>query len=130
MKIKFLFGVLILSLVIIINSCEDKQGATPSTSVPNSCDTTSLTYSSGANTMQAIINVQCATNNTSCHSPNSVSRYDYSTYAGIYSNYQNGMLYGALFGNLPHMPLTPQPGWDPSCMLPKFKAWINAGCPQ
>jgi hypothetical protein len=80
--------------------------------------------------MQAIINVQCGTANTSCHGPGSASGYDYSTYAGIDANYKYGLLYSALFGSLKNMPLTPQSGWDPSCMLPKFKAWMNQGCPN
>jgi hypothetical protein len=83
--------------------------------------------------MQAIINVQCGVNNTSCHSSGSVSRYDYTTYSGIYANYQSGLLFQALFGNgsqVPQMPLTPQTGWDPSCMLPKFQAWMNRRAPQ
>jgi hypothetical protein len=95
-------------------------------------DTTHLTYSSGTNTMQGIINIQCGTANASCHSPGSISTYDYSTYAGIDANYQNGLLYMALFGNgasVPQMPLTPQTGWD-QCTLNKFKAWIDQGCPQ
>jgi hypothetical protein len=128
MKIKFIFGAIILATVLIINACENKE-VTEATPVSN-CDTSKLTYSSDSNSMQAIINVQCGANNTSCHSANSSSGYNYTTYSGIYANYTNGLLYGALFGSLPRMPLTAQPGWDPSCMLPKFKAWINRGCPQ
>jgi len=130
MKIRFIVSSIILLTVIVINSCEDKQGAVPATVVLSNCDTTKLTYSSDSNTMQTIINVQCGVNNQSCHSYGGASGYDYSTYAGIYANYQNGLLAGALFGNLPRMPLTPQAGWDPSCMLPKFKAWMDRGCPQ
>jgi len=129
MKIRLIFGTIILSAVLLINACENRQ-ALPSTAISASCDTTNLTYSSGSNTMQAIINVQCGASNTSCHSPGSASGFDYSTYAGVYSNFQNGDLYGSLFGRLPRMPLTPQAGWDPSCMLPKFKAWMDLGCPQ
>ncbi|HTB31653.1 MAG TPA: hypothetical protein VK808_06485 [Bacteroidia bacterium] len=133
MKTKFIVGILLLSAVIVINSCENKQGAAPvMAAVCN--DTNKLTYSSDSNSMQAIINVQCGTSNTSCHSTNSYSGYDYTTYAGIYANYQSGLLYQALFGNgsqVPVMPLTPQAGWttDP-CLLAKFKAWIDQGCPQ
>jgi len=131
MKTKIIVGFLILSSVIIINSCENKEGALPPVKLSiSSCDTAKLTYSSDSNTMQAIINVQCGVNNSSCHSYGGASGYDYSTYQGIYANYQNGLLYQGLFGNLPRMPLTPQPGWDPNCMLPKFQVWINRGCPQ
>ncbi len=130
MKTRFILSAIVLLAVIIIYSCEDKQGAVPATVKLSNCDTTKLTYSSDSNTMQAIINVQCGVNNASCHSYGSASGYDYSTYSGIYANYQNGLLAGALFGNLPRMPLTSQAGWDPSCMLPKFKAWMDRGCPQ
>ena len=130
MRIKFIVGAIVLVTVIIINACENKQAVVPAVVVSSSCDTTNLTYSSGSNTMVAIINVQCGASNTNCHSYGSISGFDYSTYAGIYANYQNGDLYGALFGSLPRMPLTAQPGWDPSCMLPKFKAWMDLGCPQ
>jgi hypothetical protein len=128
MKIRLIVGSIVLLVVILINACEDKVVA-PVMGLSN-CDTTNLTYNSDSNTMIAIVNVQCGATSTSCHSSGSISGYDYSTYAGIYSNYQNGLLYGALFGTLPRMPLTPQAGWDPSCMLPKFKAWMNRGCPQ
>ena len=132
MKTKLIIGSLLLLAVIIINSCENKEAALPSVAanLSSSCDTTNLTYSSGSNTMQAIINVQCGAGNTSCHAPHGASGYDYSTYAGIDANYSNGLLYSALFGSLKNMPLTPQPGWDPSCMMPKFKAWMDSGCPQ
>jgi len=130
MKNKFIAGLILLVIVFAINSCENKQASIPSTAVASSCDTINLTYSSGSNTMVAIINVQCGVANTSCHSPNSASGYDYSTYGGIYTNYKSGLLYGSLFGNLPRMPKIQQSGWDPACMLPKFKAWMDAGCPQ
>lgn len=130
MKIRFIAGVIILSVIIFANSCENKKAVV----VPPACtaDTVTITYNSGSNTMVAIINTQCGVNNTSCHSANSASGYDYNSYTGIYANYSNGFLYGALFGNLTRMPFQPQPGWSDSgsCMLEKFKAWINQGCPQ
>jgi hypothetical protein len=133
MKAKLVVGFIFLWVVIIINSCENKQGVPP-VEVILCSDTNKLTYSSDTNSMQAIINVQCGVNNNSCHSPYGASGYDYSTYAGIYANYQNGLLYQALFGGgaqVPQMPLTAQAGWtsDP-CLKAKFKAWIDQGCPQ
>jgi len=131
MKIRFVASIVVLLTVILINACEDKKGAAPISVNVSNCDTLDLTYSSdSSHSMQAIINVQCGVNNMSCHSYGSASGYDYSTYAGIYANYQNGLLYQGLFGSSPRMPLTPQNGWDPSCMLPKFKAWMDRGCPQ
>ena len=130
MKIRLIAGFIIIVSIILSNSCEDKRSAV----LPPACsvDTNKVSYSSGSNTMVAIINIQCGANNNSCHSPTGASGYDYSTYAGIYANYQNGLLYSGLFGSLHNMPLSPQPGWSDSgsCMLDKFKAWINLGCPE
>lgn len=130
MKTRFTLSSIVLLAVIVIYSCEDKK-VTP---VAAAChaDTVTITYNSGSNTMVAIINTQCGTTNTSCHSPNSASGYDYSGYSGIDANYNNGSLYQGLFGNLPRMPLIPQPGWSDSgsCMLEKFKAWMDQGCPN
>jgi len=130
MKIRFIVSAIVLLAIILIYSCEDKK-VTP---VAPACraDTLIITYNSGSNTMVAIINTQCGVNNASCHSPGGASGYDYSTYGGIYANYQNGLLAGGLFGNLPHMPLVPQSGWSDSgsCMLLKFKAWMDQGCPN
>jgi hypothetical protein len=131
MKTKLVAGCIFLLAGIIINSCEDKQGAVPVNVSVSNCDTVKLTYTSDSNTMEAIINVQCQTNNTQCHSSGSISGYDYSTYYGIYANYQSGLLYASLFGNgsVPAMPKVQQPGWD-ACVIAKFKAWINQGCPD
>jgi hypothetical protein len=138
MKTKILTGLILLIAVIGINSCENEQASPPSSLIvlSSSCDTTDLTYSSGSNTMQAIINVQCGvtTGTTSCHSQTGVSGIPYTSYSGIYAQYTNGNLYSVLFSASPNggqrMPLQQQSGWDPSCMLPKFKAWIDRGCPQ
>lgn len=139
MKYKIVIGLSFLTLGVLINSCENKTTPLPAASTPTfacsqASDTVGLTYSSGTNTMQAIINVQCGVtgaNGPSCHGPHGASSYDYSTYSGIQINYTNGTLYQALFASnfADHMPKTPQPGWD-NCMLAQFKAWINAGCPQ
>jgi hypothetical protein len=130
MKLRLIISVIILLAVVLINSCEDKKATV---SIPTcTVDTAMITYSSGSNTMVKIINTQCGVNNASCHAPGGVSGYDYSTYAGIYANYQNGLLYSGLFGSLHNMPLTPQSGWSDSgsCMLDKFKAWMDQGCPN
>jgi hypothetical protein len=133
MRVKIFFCLTLIFFILLVNSCEDKA-AMPTVSFPSNCDTTNLTYSSGSNTMKAIIDLQCATNNTSCHSPSGASRSDYSFYsAALLANCQNGSLIGSLFhGNPNKMPLSPQPGWADSseCMLAKFKAWVNQGYKQ
>lgn len=130
MKTRFIFSIVTLLAVFFVYSCENKK-VTP---VAPACtaDTVKITYNSGSNTMVAIINTQCGVNNNSCHAPGGASGYDYSGYDGIYRNYENGLLYNGLFGSLHNMPLVPQPGWSDSgaCMLEKFKAWINQGCPK
>jgi hypothetical protein len=129
MKAKIILGFVLLTLVGLIYSCENKTTPLPSTfACSQASDTLSLTYT---NTMQAIINVQCGVGNSSCHAPHGASGYDYTTYTGIYDNYKNGSLYQALFvKNYPNpMPKTQEAGWDP-CILAQFKAWYDAGCPQ
>ncbi len=131
MKTKFLVGISLLFAVIIINSCENKQVVAPiNVAVSSTCDTTNLTYNSGPNRMDTIINVQCGASLKSCHSPTSISGYDYTSYSVIYSNYQKGWLYSTIFQGTPSpMPKIQQQGWD-DCTKAKFKAWIDAGCPQ
>lgn len=121
----------VAALVSLLYSCENKSIPVPATVVPANCDTLSLTYSSGSNTMKPIIDAQCGTGNDGCHSPR--TSYDFTTYAGIDIYYKNGTLYSCLVNGSPYvMPKTPQPGWSDSsaCMLGKFKAWMNAGAPQ
>jgi hypothetical protein len=124
---RFIFFIFHFSLSLCFLSCKNEQ-VTPM--LAKNCDTVNLTYT---NSMQAIISAQCGSSNSSCHSGGrNGSGYDYTTYSGIYSNYQKGLLYSGLFGSLKNMPQTPQPGWSDSgaCMLEKFKAWMNKGCPQ
>src|ERR1700721_2438635 len=97
MKTKIFAGLILLSAVIIVNSCENKQAVAPLVAGP--CDTNKVSYSSDSNSMVAIIALQCGVNNSSCHpAGGGSSGYDYSSYSGIYANYQNGLLYQALFG--------------------------------
>jgi hypothetical protein len=136
MKVKIILWCSALLLcVVIINSCENKHGVSPLQPFPSNCDTTNLTYSSGTNNMKPIIDAQCGTSNSSCHATggSAGSKYDFTTYAGLVNSCQNGTMIGCLFQSNPYyMPKTPQPGWSDSstCMLGKFKAWINRGYPQ
>jgi hypothetical protein len=136
MKFKVFLGVVFVAMVLIINSCENKAVPVPGPAkLAATCDTLSIKYSSGTNNIKAIIDLQCGTSNTSCHSPGSVSGYDYSSYSagGLQANNARGWLYSALFKGTPtQMPKVPQPGWSDSsaCMLAKLKAWIDAGIPQ
>src|ERR1017187_7078257 len=102
MKTRILFGLGLIFALIISNSCENKQAVPPmNVVVPSSCDTTNLTYSSGPNRMDTIINVQCGASLRSCHAPGSISGYDYTQYSVIYSNYQKGWLYSSIFQGTP-----------------------------
>jgi hypothetical protein len=132
MKFKMLIGIAVVALVVVVNSCENKSVPQPAVAFPAGCDTLNLTYFSGTNTMKTIIDVQCGTGMSSCHGAG--AHYDYTTYNGIYANYQNGLLYQALFGNgsTPRMPLIAQTNWADSstCYLAKFYAWMNLKAPN
>lgn len=132
MKLKMLIGIVLVALFFVMNSCEKKSVPQVAVVFPAGCDTVNLTYFSGANTMKAIIDVQCGTGMSSCHGAG--AHYDYTTYNGIYANYKNGLLYQSLFGNgsSPKMPLIAQPGWSDSstCYLAKFYAWMNLKAPN
>ncbi len=134
MKIKALIVAVVAGLIILINACEDKLGTLPVPVALTSCDTLNLTYSSGPNKMKPIIDAQCGTNQTACHGHGASNGFDYTTYAGIYTNISpRDYVYTCLFNGSPYsMPQTPQPGWSDSsaCMLAKFKAWLNIGAPQ
>lgn len=129
MKVKVYMGIILMAMALFIYSCENKSIPLPSTAVPNNCDTVSLTYSSGSNTMQAIINANCATGN--CHVPGGTAPTDYTTYATMtryITGGQSSSFWQYLFVNKT-MPLSPQPPLD-ACTQAKFKAWLNAGAPQ
>jgi len=128
MRTKLIMGFCLLFAIIIINACENKQAVAPLVVISGSCDTTHLTYSSGSNTMQPIINTYCAIN-SSCHGSGS-SFGDYTTLAGMQPNINRGWVRSDLFQGTPHvMPKSPQPPLD-ACTLAKFGAWLNAGAPQ
>ena len=128
MRIKTGIGLLMIAAVLIINSCENKSVPVPS-GVPAGCDTSDLTYSSGNNMMQPIINAHCATAN--CHVPGGTAPTDYTTYSSLQTyatGGQSSLFWQYLFVNKT-MPLSPQPSLD-VCTQVKFKAWLNADAPQ
>jgi|SRR6185312_5593685 len=128
MKLKAITVIALISLIVFINSCENKVGPVPSSST--NCDTTRLTYSSDSNTMQPVINTYCAI--SGCHVPGGAAGApDYTTYAGLQAyatNGQRSQFWIYLFVNKT-MPLSPQPPLS-TCNQNKFKAWLSAGAPQ
>jgi len=127
MKIRIFFCFIVASGILLINSCEDKQ-ALPA-AIPPGCDTSGLTYSSGAGVMQQIINANCATNN--CHVPGGSAPKDFSTYTGLIRDANGGtnsLFWQNLFVNR-SMPPSSMPRLD-LCTQAKFKQWLSIGIPQ
>jgi hypothetical protein len=136
MKYKIVFGLTLLVLVIVINSCEKNVGFVPGNGTganvpPPSCDTAGMTYSSGAGAIQTIINSQCAV--PSCHAAGAPkANGDFSTYANVYLHSSGGYssaMYQHLTGTFQPMPNVLQPGWT-ECDRSKLVQWIMIGAPQ
>ena len=129
MKTKLVIAFAMLFVVIIINSCEDKVGVVPFVpTVIAGCNDTDVTYSSGTNTLQAIINTNCAT--AGCHSSTGSAPTDFTNYAGLQTDATGGkssQIYNHLFIKQ-DMPLG-KPPLD-QCSLDKFNTWLLAGAPQ
>jgi hypothetical protein len=138
MKYKLIFGLALLVVVIVINSCEKNVGFVPGNGTganvpPPSCDTAGMTYSSGAGTpIEIIVNTQCATT-TSCHAAGAPkANGDFSTWAGVQSHSTGGTsspFYQHLTGTFQPMPNILQPGWT-ECDRSKLVQWIMIGAPQ
>ncbi|MGP8215977.1 MAG: hypothetical protein ACLQQ4_10470 [Bacteroidia bacterium] len=124
--LKIIAGLIFLSFIVIINSCE-KNVAQPA-SLPAGCDTANLTYT---NAMQVIINSNCGSGNTSCHAPGISRRGDFSNYASLQyyaSGGEKSLMWRYIFVQK-KMPLMPELPLD-ACTSNKFRAWLLAGAPQ
>lgn len=124
MKTKLIVGSIVLLTVIFITACENNS-VSPAI-LPSSCDTTDLTYT---NTMQIVININCGTMNTGCHS--SGTNHDFSTYASMQkyvTGGQDSRFWQQLF-ILKKMPLYPELALD-ICTSNQFKVWLLNGAPQ
>ncbi len=136
MKLKIYIGFTICVMVEFFYACENKTAPVPVPIISSgACDSLHVTYSSGSNNIKPIIDLECGTSNSSCHSPGGASGYDYSSYSagGLQTVYSKGWLFSVLFEGTPvRMPLVPQAGWNDSsaCMLAKLKNWIDNGIPQ
>jgi hypothetical protein len=129
MKVRVIAGFVLLVSVLFINSCENNS-AVPSSSLPGTCDTAALTYSSGPNKMQTVINTYCAI--SGCHVPGGGGGApDYTSYSNLslYASGKQGSLFWQYLFVNQTMPLSPQPPLT-SCNQNKFKAWLSAGAPQ
>ena len=123
--VKIPLGILLLVFIITINSCE-KNTAQPAP-VPTGCDTANLTYT---NSMQMLINLNCGSYNTSCHSAGA-DHGDFSNYASLQHDASGGeqsLFYRYIFIQK-KMPIPPELPLD-ACTSAKFKAWLLAGAPQ
>jgi len=125
-QIKILPGLILLVCIISIYSCKDN--AVAPANLPQNCDTTNLTYT---NTMQVLIEINCGTMNTSCHSPGTGSNRDFSTYASLQSSATGGQsskFWQQIFIQK-KMPLYPELPLD-LCTSNQFKVWLLNGAPQ
>jgi len=123
-RIKMLTGLVLFVSIIGIYSCEN-NAVTP-VNLPIDCDTTDLTYT---NSMQFIIDLNCGTLNTGCHS--SGSNRDLSTYAALQRDIAGGQksrFWQEIFVEK-KMPLYPELSLD-VCTTNKFKVWLLNGAPQ
>jgi hypothetical protein len=117
---------IICGLLFVFSSCyndkADKLYVQPTTTT---CDTSGGITFSG--TVNPIIQANCGTTNTGCHSAGASSGYDYSTYPGIYRNAVSGLLLPAIqhTGSGQYMPLNASQ--LSSCDIEKIAAWINEG---
>lgn len=134
MRNKFLVGIAIVIAAFYLNACDSEENAIPVVNVAN-CDTSGMTYSSGAGPIQVIINTQCATS-TSCHAAGAPK------VNGDFSNWNSPQFQLAISGGSGSnmyaylqptystpMPQTPQPGWS-ECDRLKLEAWLLANAPQ
>ncbi|HWY98702.1 MAG TPA: hypothetical protein VNY36_06435 [Bacteroidia bacterium] len=135
MKNKALLGIALSGLIFAINSCENKEALLPTISVTANCDTAGMTYSTGAGTIQAIINAQCATS-TSCHGYGAPHlNGDFSSWtSATFTNARTGGTSSQMWlrlqptASLP-MPNVPQPGWN-ACDRLRLETWLQNGAPQ
>ncbi len=121
---KNFLNILLLVLVMaIVNGCYyDKEADLYPNTGNGLCDTTGTTYSGS---VAAIISGNCL----SCHRPGGAASTngDYSTFAGIKANIDNGKIQDRITNATKPMPPT---GLLPSCDIRKIQAWIASGYPQ
>ncbi|HTB06284.1 MAG TPA: hypothetical protein VK806_04965 [Bacteroidia bacterium] len=139
MKYRIILGLAVFVIMIAIYSCEKNVGYIAGASSgnpappPPACDTSNLTYSTGAGVIQPIINSQCATS-TACHGAGAPkANGDFSSYALIQLHASGGTsspMYTNLVGpTSTPMPNVAQPGWD-ACDKAKLVQWLTIGAPQ
>jgi hypothetical protein len=124
--LNILIGFVILFVATYSNSCT-KNIAQPAP-LPAGCDTTNLTYT---NSMQVLVNINCGSYNSSCHSAGASDRGDFSNYASIqhYVAGGEGSIFWRYIFTEKRMPVAPELPLDP-CASNKFRAWLLAGAPQ
>jgi hypothetical protein len=122
--IKILSRLFVLVLLSAVYSCTDNT-VSPAV-LPLNCDTTDLSYT---NSMQTIIDINCGSNNTGCHSAG--TERDFSNYSSL-KRYaiggQTSRFWQEIFV-LKKMPEFPGLPLD-LCTSNQFKAWLLDGAPQ
>jgi len=122
------FSVLFMAVIFVfflsINSCT-KNTAQP-LKVTGNCDTVNLTYTNG---MQAVVDINCGSLNTSCHSAG--GHGDFSNYASMQHYITGGesSIFWRYIFTEQRMPIAPELPLD-ACARAQFRIWLLAGAPQ
>ena len=88
------------------------------------CDSTAVTYSTS---VLPILSSNCI----SCHGGSTPSAgINFSTYAGVKQQVDNGKLWGAISHSPNYSPMPKNSNQLSSCNLSKIRIWISAGAPN
>lgn len=89
------------------------------------CDTSAVTYSGS---VVPILLSRCAL--PGCHVAGGNGTGDFTTYAGVFSQVQNGNMVPALQRTTGAIPMPPDGSRIPDCDIATIVAWVNAGAPN
>lgn len=92
---------------------------------PEACDTSAVTYSGR---IVPIMQARCAL--PGCHVQGGNGTGNFTTYAGVLSQVQNGNLVSAVQRTAGAIPMPPDGSMIPACDIAAIVAWVNAGAPE
>lgn len=123
----FIIGMLAIVPFFMFQGCyyDSKEYIFPE--AMNSCDTTSITYTTS---IQPALDQYCL----ACHSNNTAQSYGANVkledYSDVFVAAQNGSLYGAMSHSAGYSPMPKGASQLSDCILVSFKSWIDAGSPN
>jgi hypothetical protein len=131
MKRLVILGI-IVTIVAVVYSCKnDKYDKLyPASSTTTTCDTSgTISYSKD---IMPIVQEYCYSPGNGCHDAagSATSGYDYTTYQGIVSNAQNGLLLGDITWASGYNQMPKNGAKLSDCDIAKFAKWINEGAPN